>query len=137
MVTGIWVTSNSRPIRHSISSIETAMTTRLTRSPSTPDGTAAEHLGEGIHITGESGEQLAHLHGVVKPQRQRQRVLEQIVSDAGGETLPNRLDVEGLQPQQPQTQQHSAEQQPDDDPHRPPGWSDPRATAGSLRREAH
>ncbi len=82
------------------------------------DGTAAEHLGEGIHITGESGEQLAHLHGVVKPQRQRQRVLEQIVSDAGGETLPNRLDVEGLQPQQPQTQQHSAEQQPDDDPHR-------------------
>ena len=59
-------------------------------------GAAAEHLGQGIHIAGEPGEQLAHGRAVVEAQREIEGMGEQVVADPGGEALSNGLHVEAL-----------------------------------------
>jgi len=68
--------------------------------------TAAKHLCQGIHIAGEPRQQLANGHAVVKPHRQAHCMGEEVLTDAGGQALSNRLDIEGLHPLQGQTQQH-------------------------------
>ena len=74
--------------------------TQHTNSPTT------KHLGKGIHITRQPGEQLAHRHAVVKADRKIDRVGEEVFSNAGREPLAHRLNVEGLHPLKPQTQEH-------------------------------
>ena len=71
-----------------------------------PHRTAAEHLGQGIHVAGEPGEQFAHRRAVVEAQGQIQRVGEQVVADACGEPLAHRLHVEALHALQSKPHQH-------------------------------
>ena len=72
-----------------------------------PHSAAAKNLGEGIHVAGEPGEQLAHRRAVVEPQRQGHGMGEQVVADAGRQPLPHGLHIEGLESLQAQAHQHS------------------------------
>ena len=79
--------------------------------PEQPHRTAAKHLRQGFHITGEAGDELAGGGGVVKAEGEGHHMAEERLPDASGELLTHHLHVVALDALQAEAQSHRRQQQ--------------------------